>query len=42
MFMDKKGTVRFVENAVLGQGRGPSAEVTEILKEHLEYLLAEN
>ena len=42
MFMDKKGTVRFVENAVLGQGRGPSSEVTEILKEHLEYLLAEN
>ena len=42
VFIDKKGTVRFVENAVLGQGRGPSSEVTEILKEHLDYLLAQN
>ena len=42
VFVDKEGTVRFVENAVLGQGRGPSSEVTEILKEHLDYLLAQN
>ena len=42
VFVDKEGTVRFVENAVLGQGRGPSSEVTEILKEHLNYLLAQN
>lgn len=42
VFVDKEGTVRFVENAALGQGRGPSSEVTEILKEHLDYLLAQN
>ena len=42
VFMDRSGTVRFVENAVMAQGRGPAAEVTEILKEHLDYLLAEN
>lgn len=42
VFIDRDGTVRFVENAVLAQGRGPGTEVTEILKEHLEYLLAEN
>lgn len=42
IMIDRKGTVRFVENAIMGQGRGPKAEVTEILKEHLDYLLAEN
>ncbi|TVZ23160.1 AhpC/TSA family protein [Dokdonia sp. Hel_I_63] len=42
VFMDRNGTVRFVENAVMAQGRGPAAEVTEILKEHLDYLLADN
>lgn len=39
IIIDREGTVRFVENAVLGQGRGPQAEVTEILKEHLDFLL---
>lgn len=42
VFIDRSGIVRFVENAVMAQGRGPATEVTEILKEHLEYLLAEN
>lgn len=41
IFIDIEGTVRFVENAVLAQGRGPSTEATEILKEHLDYLLAQ-
>ena len=41
VFIDQEGTVRFVENAVLAQGRGPGSEAVEILKEHLEYLLAE-
>lgn len=39
IIIDRKGTVRFVENAIMGQGRGPRAEVTEILKEHLDFLL---
>lgn len=41
VFIDQEGTVRFVENAVLAQGRGPGSEVVEILKEHLDFLLTE-
>ena len=42
ILMDRKGNVRFIENAVMSAGGSNTPNsVVEILKEHLDFLLLE-